>query len=239
MTRPGEGVRRAALSTDLGSAVAAMISAEGLKPGQSIPSLRVLAERFGVAVPTMREALRRLEGNGILEFRHGSGIYVGPNSNRLMFVNELAPSPTRDQLLHLLRARLVIEPPISALAAETRDPHGITVLERALETARSCLANADDALAKANTDIHRGAAAATGNPVLAEILDSLSAVHGADQSEILELYGDRDQDFAEHVQIVEHILAGRVEAASTAMHDHLADVIDVIAAVPRPDDPAA
>jgi len=58
MTRPGEGVRRAALSTDLGSAVAAMISAEDLKPGQSIPSLRVLAERFGVAVPTMREALR-------------------------------------------------------------------------------------------------------------------------------------------------------------------------------------
>jgi len=238
MTRPGEGVRRAALSTDLGSAVAAMISAEDLKPGQAIPSPRVLAERFGVAVPTMREALRRLEGNGILEFRHGSGIYVGPNSNRLMFVNELAPSPTRDQLLHLLRARLVIEPPISALAAETRDPHGVTVLERALETARSCLANADDALAKANTDIHRGAAAATGNPVLAEILDSLSAVHGADQSEILELYGDRDQDFAEHVQIVEHILAGRVEAARTAMHDHLADVIDVIAAVPRTDDAA-
>jgi len=238
MTRPGEPVRRAALSTDLGSAVAAMISADGLRPGQAIPSLRVLAERFGVAVPTMREALRRLEGNGILEFRHGSGIYVGANSNRLMFVNELAPSPTRDQLLHLLRARLVIEPPISALAAKTRDPHGITVLEQALETARSCLVNADDALAKANIDIHRAAAAATGNPVLAEILDSLSAVHGADQSEILELYGDRDQDFAEHVQIVEHILAGRVEAARTAMHDHLADVIDVIAAVQRTD-PAA
>jgi GntR family transcriptional regulator, transcriptional repressor for pyruvate dehydrogenase complex len=235
MTRPGEPIRRSGLSTDLGSAIVAMISAEGLNPGQSIPSVRALAERFGVAVPTMREALRRLEGNGILEFRHGSGIYVGPNSNRLMFVNQLAPSPTRDQLLHLLRARLVIEPPISALAAQVRDPHGITVLEQALETARSCLVNADDALAKANTGIHRGAAAATGNPVLAEILDSLSAVHGADQSQILELYGDPDTDFAEHVQIVEHIVAGRVDAARTAMHDHLSDVIDVIAAVPQPE----
>jgi GntR family transcriptional repressor for pyruvate dehydrogenase complex len=238
MTRPGEPVRRAALSTDLGSAVAAMISADGLNPGQSIPSVRALAQRFGVAVPTMREALRRLEGNGILEFRHGSGIYVGPNSNRLMFVNELAPSPTRGQLLHLLRARLVIEPPISALAAEVRDPHGVTLLEQALETARSCLVNADEALAKANTGIHRAAAAATGNPVLAEILDSLSAVHGADQSEILELYGDPASDFAEHLQIVDHIVAGRVDAARTAMHDHLSDVIDVIAAVPQPD-PAA
>lgn len=225
---PATGVRRSRLSTDLASAVVEMISADGLVAGQAIPALRPLSERFGVAVPTMREALRRLEGMEILEFRHGSGIYVGPNSERLVMANQLAPRPTEDQLVQLLQARQVIEPPIAALAAQMRATGGLRDLDLAVRRARVCLDERDARLSVANLDIHRTIAAATGNPVLSQLLDSLATVHADDQAKILLLHGAADADHAEHVTIVERIVAGDAEGARASMHDHLAGVIDVV-----------
>lgn len=207
-----------------------MISADALAAGQAIPAVRPLAQRFGVAVPTMREALRRLEGVGILEFRHGSGIYVGPNANRMVLANALAPRPTRGQLEQLLQARLVIEPPIAALAATVLDPAGVAKLEHALSDAHGCLLAADPRLAAANVDIHRSIAVVTGNVVLAETLDSLAAVHAVDQAEILVLHGNPEHDYAEHADIVGHIRSGDSESARRAVHDHLAGVLDVVRA---------
>lgn len=224
------GLRRSDLSTDLAAAVVRMISIDKLAPGQPIPPLRPLAQRFGVAVPTMREALRRLEGMGILEFRHGSGIFVGANSNRLVLANLLAPHPSREQLCQLLQARLVIEPPIAAMAAQVRDADGVDRLRAALAEAQRQLRTADPRLPATNSDIHRGIAAATGNPVLAQTIDSLAAVHAQEQAEILVLHGDAEQDFDEHARIVRHVSGGDVDAARTAMHEHLAGVLDVVSA---------
>lgn len=237
------GLQRSMLSSDLASAVTTLIAEQDLAAGQAIPALRGLAERFGVAVPTMREALRRLEGMGIVEFRHGSGIFVGPNARRLVLANSLAPRPTQGQLEQLLAARAVIEPPIAALAASVRLPAALQRLEQSLALARELLDQDDERLATANVDIHRGIAAVTGNVVLAQTLDSLAAVHAQDQAEILVLHGNPEQDFREHESIVGHIAAGDVDAARQAMHQHLTDVMAVVAARSRtaanPDDAQA
>lgn len=124
----------------------------------------------------------------------------------------------------------MIEPPIAALAATVRSAGGVVQLERALVDAHACLVNGDPRLAAANGDIHRAVAAATGNAVLAETLDSLAAVHAADQAEILELYGDAAQDYDKHAEIVGHIRSGDAEGARRAMHDHLAEVLEVVSA---------
>jgi GntR family transcriptional regulator len=47
-------------------------------PGERLPSIETLAQTFGVAVVTVRQALARLEQNGLIERRHGSGTYVSP-----------------------------------------------------------------------------------------------------------------------------------------------------------------
>src|SRR5690625_3201826 len=89
---------RRTLSSDLARAVVRMVNDNGLGPGDALDSVKVLAARFDVAVPTMREALRRLEGLGVLEFRHGSGIYVGANAGRRVLANPLSPKPDESQL---------------------------------------------------------------------------------------------------------------------------------------------
>jgi len=47
-----------------------------LRRGDRIPSERELAQHFGVSQPTIREAMRVLEVMGLVEVRHGSGVYV-------------------------------------------------------------------------------------------------------------------------------------------------------------------
>ncbi|AZU65081.1 FadR/GntR family transcriptional regulator [Neobacillus mesonae] len=53
-----------------------MISADGLKPGDKIPSERELSERLDVGRSSVREALRALELLGLIETRQGEGTFL-------------------------------------------------------------------------------------------------------------------------------------------------------------------
>lgn len=48
------------------------------KPGEAMPPERDLAERFKVSRLTLRKALERLEAQGLVQRRQGSGTYVAP-----------------------------------------------------------------------------------------------------------------------------------------------------------------
>lgn len=207
-----------------------MVNDRHLEPGDALESVKVLAARFSVAVPTMREALRRLEGLGVLDFRHGSGIYVGENSGRRVLANPLSPRPDEGQLVELLEARRQIEPQIAMLAAQVRDAAGLEWMERALSLSRRRVAERDEALWVSNLDFHRAVAAASGNGILAEVLDSIILVHADAQREILRLHGDAVDDFAEHAAIDASVRNGDPEAARDVTYTHLDHVVDVIRA---------
>jgi len=49
------------------------------KPGSALPSEVILAERFSVGRTTVREALKLVEQEGLIDVRHGSGRYVRPS----------------------------------------------------------------------------------------------------------------------------------------------------------------
>ncbi|WP_166346412.1 FadR/GntR family transcriptional regulator [Phytoactinopolyspora limicola] len=219
---------RRSLSSDLAMAVASMIHNESLQPGDQLESVKTLATRFQVAVPTMREALRRLEAMGGVSLRHGSGVYVGENVRRMVLPNPLSPSPTGEQLIELLGARLQIEPPIAALAATVRERQGIDLMVETLDEARQCISAGDDRLWLVNLNFHRTIAAAGGNTILAEVIDSIVFIHAEEQREILRLHGDEDRDFEEHRRITELIVDGNVDAARQAMHEHLDNVIRIV-----------
>ncbi|UFU07609.1 FadR/GntR family transcriptional regulator [Ruania halotolerans] len=218
------------LSGDLAQAVVALLEQEGLRTGDALESLKALAARFDVAVPTMREALRRLEGLGVVDFRHGSGIYVGANAGRRVLANPVQSRPDADQLVELLEARRQIEPSLAMLAAQVRDPAGIAVMDQTLSRAKDQIVSGDEELWLTNIDFHRAVAAAGGNGVLVEILDSIVLIHAEDQREILRLHGDADDDYAEHAHIAECVRRGDPLAARDAAFAHLDHVVEVIRA---------
>src|SRR5699024_2343867 len=224
----GTEQRRTTLSNDLARSVVSMVNDRDLQPGDPLDSLKSLASRFDVAVPTMREALRRLEGLGVLEFRHGSGIYVGNKARRRVLSNPLVPKPDKKQLLELLEARRQIEPQLARYGAEVRDVEGLRWLTETHAKARIKVAERDQTLWLTNLDFHRAVAATSGNAILGEVLDSILLVHGDHQKEILRLHGDAVDDFRQHTQIAEAIRAGEPDRAYFLSKEHLDHVISVI-----------
>src|SRR5919106_1170112 len=105
------------LSERLADDIVGIIRTERLAPGDVLASSRELARRFSVTTPTVREALRRLEATGVVEFRHGSGTYVGEGVDRRLLANPHRPAIDQESVLELVEARLVLEPSIAAEAA--------------------------------------------------------------------------------------------------------------------------
>ncbi|GAA4214048.1 FadR/GntR family transcriptional regulator [Actinocatenispora rupis] len=224
-----ENLARPSLSDAVTDRVLALIREQGLRPGQRLPSARALAERFSVATPTIREALRRLQATGAVELRHGSGVYVSDTLNRVLLPNPNLSVLPGERLLHLLDARLLIEPYLAERAAQVCDAEQATTLAALLDGAAGNLTGDDSRLHEANMGFHAAVGAVAGNTVLNEVLESLLAVHGHEQREILALFDDRARDHHEHREIMTAIVERRADDAAGKMRAHLADVRSVIA----------
>ena len=60
--------------------VRAAVAAGRLRPGERLPALRDLAGELGVNHNTLRAAVAKLEADGVLERRHGSGTFVADDA---------------------------------------------------------------------------------------------------------------------------------------------------------------
>jgi GntR family transcriptional repressor for pyruvate dehydrogenase complex len=221
-------VARPNLSDSLIEQVLDLIRTDGLRSGDRLPSTRELSQRFAVTVPTLREALRRLEVTGAVRMRHGSGVYVGADLDRVVLPNPNIRELRGETLLQLLETRLLIEPQAAGLAARRASPDAVTRMRVVLAEAGRHLRGEDPQLHEANVTFHRALGLAAGNDVLAEVLDSLLSVHAVEQWEILQLFDDRARDFDEHTAILEAIERGDAKAAHELMCRHLEEVKSVI-----------
>jgi DNA-binding FadR family transcriptional regulator len=216
------------LSDRLTESILGIIREGGLRPGDAIPSARELAKRYATTTPTVREALRKLEATGAIEFRHGSGTYVGPTINNLILANPHRPPITKESVLQLISARLVIEPAVAAQSAAARRPENLERLEAAVTNALVPPGGPAFAL-----NFHVELAAASGNPLLQEVLASLLKVRVREQQQIRALYDNRGRDHEEHQAIVEAVRAQDVDAAERLTREHLENIRRTVETAPE------
>ena len=95
----------------------AYIEGNGLEPGHKLPPERVFLEQLGVSRSSLREAVRVLSTLGIIEVRHGDGMYVGAGSDQGDAAGLFDPSEA-DALRNLVETRLGIE--LAAVTAATQ-----------------------------------------------------------------------------------------------------------------------
>lgn len=154
-----------------------LIASGPYREGARLPPDRELAGTLGVSRNTLREALLALEILGILDVRHGSGIYV---ADRTCVLN----SP---QLLALgipfkyLEARRSLEPSIATLCAHTATPDNIADLARTVASEKAVTASPDPAhipsrLSQIGLSYHAQLLAYCGNPFLAAAVGPLLAI---------------------------------------------------------------
>ncbi|MDX6259622.1 MAG: hypothetical protein QOH84_1310 [Kribbellaceae bacterium] len=228
------------MSDRLTEAILGIIRDADLGPGDAIPSARELAKRFEITTPTIREALRKLEATGAVEFRHGSGTYVGPTINNVVLANPHRPPITKESVLQLIGARLLIEPAVAAQAATAQGSAGEAEGEhRSLDKLEAAVTNAltppgGPAFA---LNFHVELAAASGNPVVEELIGSLLKVRLREQQQIRQLYDNRKRDYEEHRAIFEAVQAGDAAAAEQLTREHLDHIRTAIEAATFPELP--
>lgn len=105
-----------------------------LPPGAPLPTEQVLAERFGVHRSTVREAIRQIEHEGLVQRREGRRLFVA-----LPGLHELAPRAARLLLMQqttfeeLWQVALTLEPLAAQLAAQHADPADLDDLTENVE----------------------------------------------------------------------------------------------------------
>ena len=114
MSQPVEQIVRRKLSDEVFDRLERMITSGELKPGDDMPSERVLMERFGVGRPAIREAMQSLANMGLVAISHGERAKVLELTAQSIFrqVNSTAKimlSRSSDSLEHLKNARIFFE----------------------------------------------------------------------------------------------------------------------------------
>ncbi len=186
---------------------------------ESLPPERELAEQFGVARGTVREALKRLEELKFVERRPGSGTYVS-------YSNDTAVRPMAETMrpLELIEARMAIEPQIVRLAVLHADERDLMRIEDAV---RKMEANADDThdFGDLDEEFHLLLAEASHNSLLIWMVRHANEVrshpswlkmrHLTHNSKIVVEYN------SQHRRIYDAIAARDPDGAARMMREHL------------------
>ena len=185
----------------------AMIVDGRLAPGARVGQAE-LAEALGISRGSVREALRRLVGDGLVEFEVNRGFFVADVG--------------LGRVLERLEVRLHVEPVLARLAAERRTDKDLAALRRSVDDERSArtAAGAHDA----SRAFHLAVAKATGNDSFLRLIDSLwIADVGRRLLARRRTQPDwQDADVAEHAELLATFEAGDGDRAESIMREHVA-----------------
>lgn len=221
-------ISRQNLADDLAQRIKQLIQAQAYEPGSRLPSIAHMAHDFRVGAPTVREALKTLEAVGVIEIRHGSGVYVSRNDDSLVISNPVHDvAVSKKLLMDLIEARIPIELTSAALAAGNASDEQLDEMERLLGNAEAHLDD-DDVLNQTNMAFHRQIATASGNTVVKQLLEVLTSLFTREQRLILDIANERRQDHAEHLGIYEALRRKDPELATVRMRAHLEHVRETL-----------
>jgi DNA-binding GntR family transcriptional regulator len=171
-----------------------------------------LAEELGVSRTPVREALRRLAAEGLVEMRTNRGARVADVDQAGMRVS--------------YEARTVIEPGAARLAAGQRLDEPLARMRAAVAAQRRSLRNVQRSF-EANREFHLALAAASGNEFLSQFAERLWVARIGET--IYERQVETQErmllDVREHEQILEAIEAGDGRRAESLTRRHLADAM--------------
>jgi DNA-binding FadR family transcriptional regulator len=223
-------IRRHPLAEQAAEELLRRIGAGEWTPGDKLPGETTLATQLGVGRSTIREAVRELAGQRVLESRQGAGVFV------------IATQPAQEWELVLHRAdiadvlecRLAIETEASRLAANRRTPADLRLLRQALAARDTAAREAEDAeYVEADLVFHRAVVTAAHNPVLAELFDTFVPRVRRAMLDMLRL--DRPSgrhrataDQAAHESIVDAIRNRDPDRATLRVRSHLSGIRDTV-----------
>jgi DNA-binding FadR family transcriptional regulator len=188
--------------------------------GTKLPGETTLAATLGVGRSTVREAIRALAGEGLLQPRQGAGVFV------------LAVEPRSDLASHLRKAaiadvyevRMMIETRAARLAAQRRTADDVAALEAALERRTRAARGTDAQFIDADIALHAAVVAAAGNPVLTTLFEQFVPTLREGLVELVKTRGRADENLGHtsHAALVAAVAEGNGERAEAVISEEIA-----------------
>ncbi|MDP2699782.1 GntR family transcriptional regulator [Thalassospira sp.] len=191
------------------NAVSEMIRHRRLSGGDVIVEAR-LADMLGISRTPLREALQRLEGEGLVRKGNGRNYIV-----RRVDVGEYLQS---------LRLRQLIEPEAAAQAINAIPTPKLLAVKREIEDLMGSTAYHTDAHWFSDDNLHNMIIDHCGNEVMAQTLRDLRAT-----TRLFEIDRLKERllpDSSEHLDIIEAISLGDREKTRKAVHTHIESLIN-------------
>ena len=198
-----------------------MIESGALKPGDQIPPERDFARQLNISRASLRAGIGYLGALGVLKIKHGVGTFVAdgpPDFGRasLSFIGALHGF----QSWQMFEARILLETGLAALAAERgKEEHHAALSEEVAEMFATIDKPSEylvhDAL------FHRIVAQASGNPILAAIMETVTSSMYDKRRKTVERATDLRESAEMHRQIYRAVRARKPIEARKLMEQHL------------------
>lgn len=208
-------VSRRPLAMQVADQLRRRIALGDLQPGQRIESARKLSREVGVSMPVMREAIAAIAYLGLIEVRHGVGMFVARRPRAAGAVRAAARRADRAEL-HALRQTLAAEAASRAAAHRPNEGRMLDLYLLLEERSLSVHTGSPDQFTRADLDFHRTLAATAGSPLHAALERMAGIALWTDLTGRARRLALDSNLTRLHHDLMEAIEAGRPEAAAAA-----------------------
>ncbi len=237
VSRPPARARRREKPEQIADELRRLIIAGELDEGDSLGHEPDLIERFGVSRPSLREALRILEAEGLITVVRGvlGGVVVHRPDHRLTARTAALVLQARNvSLADVFDARTTIEPAAVRIVASARGRKASARRLRELIAEQEQVIDDPEAFGPANARFHRELVAMAGNQTLTIVAEMLNEVVARAVTAVSQTEGAGGESTATRRRGVrsQERLAALVEAGDApAAEEHWRTHMDVVARV--------
>jgi GntR family transcriptional regulator, transcriptional repressor for pyruvate dehydrogenase complex len=201
--------------------IRSMIEKGALQPGDKIPPEREFALKLKISRASLRTGIGYLAAMGVMKVRHGVGTFVADGPPEIGKASlGLIGALHGFKSWQMFEARMLLESNLAALAAERGKEEHFTALA---EEVAEMYATVDDPPEYLIHDIrfHRTIAQASGNPILAALMETISTALYDERRKTVERSRDLKESAETHREIYRAIRARNSAEARRIMERHL------------------
>jgi GntR family transcriptional repressor for pyruvate dehydrogenase complex len=220
---PGLAVRSQKRAVAVAQMIMDQVSRGGWTPGTKLATEGEMLADLRVSRGTLRESLRFLELNGVVQMKPGPGggpIVTQPNGRDLASVLGLFLEALGTRYAAIAEVRRALEPPIAALAAERITDTELSLVRKSTKDIEAAIDDVERFL-EVNRTFHELVAAASRNPLFSILITSLHHVTDGNLLGVSYPRPQREAVLVAHEAILQGLEAHDPEAAFEAMTKHI------------------
>ena len=197
-----------------------MIIEEQLETGSKLPAEAELMVRFGVSRSTVREAVKILQTEHIVDIRQGQGTFLCAMPGLAEDPLGLRFADQEELIAMLLETRLLVEPSVAALAAVRRKEKHLQEMKVLLDKMDNAYLHGED-YTPYDCEFHTVVAKCTGNDVIQRLLPTIQESIQAGYHHTQRVAGSYQRASQCHLEMYRAIQEGDSERARRAAQRHM------------------